>query len=67
MYKELVIHFILGGYFYFQLFIIFANIVEDPSLSSAIIALLPIAIFSGFIIDKVDTCKKNTTKIQFQH
>ena len=56
MYKELFIHFILGGILFSTIYY-FANIVEDPSLS-AIIALLPIAIFSGFIIDKVDTCKK---------
>ena len=56
MYKELSLHFLLGGILFSTIYY-FANIVEDPSLS-AIIALIPIAIFSGFIIKKVDTCQK---------
>ena len=56
MYKELVFHFILGGILFSTIYY-FANIVEDPSLS-AVIALIPIAIFAGFIIKKVDTCQK---------
>ena len=56
MYKELLFHFILGGILFSTIYY-FANIVEDPSLS-AIIALIPIAIFAGFIIKKVDTCQK---------
>ena len=56
MYKELLFHFILGGILFSTIYY-FANIVEDPSLS-AVIALIPIAIFAGFIIKKVDTCQK---------
>jgi len=56
MYKELLFHFILGGILFLSIYYI-ANIVEDPSLS-AIIAVVPIAIFAGFIINKVDNCKK---------
>ena len=56
MYKELFIHFILGGILFSTIYY-FANILEDPSLS-AVVALLPIAIFAGFIIKKVDTCQK---------
>ena len=56
MLKELLIHFILGGVLFSSIYYV-ANVVEDPSLS-AVIALLPIAIISGFIINKVDNCKK---------
>lgn len=56
MYKELIFHFILGGILFSSIYYI-ANIIEDPSLS-AIIALIPIAIFSGFIIKKVHSCKQ---------
>jgi hypothetical protein len=56
MYKELLFHFLLGGILFSTIYYV-ANIVEDPSLS-ATIALIPIAIFAGFIITKVDSCKK---------
>ena len=56
MYIELLFHFILGGILFSSIYY-FANIVKDPALSS-IIALLPIAIFAGFIIKNVDTCRK---------
>ena len=56
MFVKLLFHFILGGILFSSIYYI-SNVVEDPSLS-AIIALLPIAIFAGFIINKVDTCKK---------
>jgi uncharacterized membrane protein YoaK (UPF0700 family) len=56
MYKELVLHFILGGILFSTIYYV-ANIVEDPSLS-AVIALIPIVILAGFIIKKVDTCQK---------
>ena len=56
MLRELFFNFILGGIL-FSLIYYVANVIEDPSLS-AVIALLPIAIISGFIINKVDNCKK---------
>jgi len=56
MYKELLFHFILGGLLFSSIYYI-ANVVEDPALS-AVIALFPISLFSGFIIKKVDTCQK---------
>lgn len=56
MIEKLIFHFILGGILFSSIYYI-ANIIEDPSLS-AIVALVPIAIFAGFIINKVDTCKK---------
>jgi len=56
MYKELVLHFILGGILFSTIYY-FANIVDDPSLS-AVIAAIPIVVLAGFIIKKVDTCQK---------
>ena len=56
MYKELLFHFILGGLLFSSIYYV-ANVIEDPALS-AIIALVPISLFAGFIIKKNDICQK---------
>ena len=56
MYKELLFHFILGGTLLSSIYY-FGNTVKNPSLAAAI-ALIPISIFSGFIIKNVDICRK---------
>ena len=57
MIEKLIFHFILGGLLFSSIYY-FANIVEDPSLS-AIIAALPVIIFSGLLIKKVEICKRH--------
>jgi len=56
MYKEILFHFTLGGILLSSIYYV-ANIIKDPSLAAAI-AMIPISIFSGFIIKNVDICQK---------
>mgnify|MGYP001273525124 CR=1 FL=1 len=56
MYKDLLFQFILGGTLLSSIYY-FGNTVKNPSLAAAI-ALIPISIFSGFIIKNVDICQK---------
>lgn len=56
MYKDLLFQFILGGTLLSSIYY-FGNIVKNPSLAAAV-ALIPISIFSGFIIKNVDICRK---------
>jgi hypothetical protein len=56
MYKKLSFNFILGGILLSSIYYC-ANTIKNPSLAAAI-ALIPISIFSGFIIKNVDICQK---------